>query len=375
MVYQAAGDALIHGIPLYAHGLHWNMMFVYPPLAAIMFIPVALVPLALAKVASTVANIALLVLAIRACWRAVGLRPGADLRNVTLLTSGLLLWLDPVRTTLYLGQINLLVLALVLLDLLRHGRRWQGVGLGIAAGIKLTPLVFLPYLLLTRRFRAAAVAAGTFLGTILLGFLVAPRDSATFWLHGTFADARRMSPVNSGSNFSLHGLLARQFGLTSQMELLWLACATVLGLAGIGAAVLAQRRGHELFGVALTGLVSATVSPFSWTHHWVWFVPLAVFGMHRMARKPGPATWLPMLALYVATCAVLTTFPSRDSIPAPGTGLVSLNLPGLVGWLCTNVYTLLCVGTTVLAAAALLKPKGKRGFGLTQSEREDNAAR
>jgi hypothetical protein len=90
-----------------------------------------------------------------------------------LLIAGAVFWTEPVQRTLYLGQIELVLMALILWDMLRPGQpRWQGIGVGIAAGIKLVPLIFIPYLLLTRRFRQAAVAAGTFAGTMVLGFLV-----------------------------------------------------------------------------------------------------------------------------------------------------------------------------------------------------------
>ena len=68
--------------------------------------------------------------------------------------------LEPIRTTLVIDQINIVLLALVTWDLLRTKQsRWTGVGIGIAAGIKLTPLIFIPYLLLTKRFRRPLAAS------------------------------------------------------------------------------------------------------------------------------------------------------------------------------------------------------------------------
>src|SRR5439155_13505639 len=115
------------------------------------------------------------------------------------------MWLEPVDMTLHFGQINLLLLALVLADLALP-RRWQGIGVGLAAAIKLTPLIFIGYLLLTRRLRAALVATGTFAATVALGFALLPGGSVAFW-GGRFAQ-----PGDGPErlvNQSLNGLILR----------------------------------------------------------------------------------------------------------------------------------------------------------------------
>ena len=123
-----------------------------------------------------------------------------------------LLALDPIRTTFYLGQINVVLLAVVLADVTGRPGRWRGVGVGLAAAVKLTPLVFVVYLMLTGRMRAAVTALATFAAAVGVGFLVAPADSVTYWLEGTFAAADRISPVASTANHSLAGLLAQGGG-------------------------------------------------------------------------------------------------------------------------------------------------------------------
>src|SRR6266704_1290834 len=77
----------------------------------------------------------------------------------------------PVTYTLHLGEVNLILAALIGTDLLRRaGAWWQGIGTGLAAGVKLTPLIFVAYLLLTGRVRAAVTAAATFAVTVAAGF-------------------------------------------------------------------------------------------------------------------------------------------------------------------------------------------------------------
>src|SRR5260370_466467 len=142
-------------------------------------------------------------------------------------------WLEPVRTNLAYGQINLVITALILYDLSRDdSARLKGVAIGLAAGLKLTPLIFAVYLAATRRYRAAAVCVATFGGTVAIGFAVAPSDSITFWA-GTFADPMRVGRIENAANQSLRGALARAAHTTS-VEPLWLGVAAAAGLAGPG---------------------------------------------------------------------------------------------------------------------------------------------
>ena len=100
--------------------------------------------------------------------------------------------LDPVYQTLFLGQINLILLALILTDVWRVSRgRDAGIGVGIAAAIKLTPAIFIVFFLLARRTKAAVIAAATFIVCGLIGFRVAPRASTLYWEHLSH-DTRRV---------------------------------------------------------------------------------------------------------------------------------------------------------------------------------------
>ena len=83
---------------------------------------------------------------------------------------------------------------------------------GLAAAIKLTPLVFIPYLFLTRKFRAAAAVTGTFLATIAAGFVLLHHDSRDFWLHGLFIQDGRTGFVGATENQSLRALTTRLAG-------------------------------------------------------------------------------------------------------------------------------------------------------------------
>jgi alpha-1,2-mannosyltransferase len=312
-VYRAGGEHVLAGARLYQGGVLLDLPFVYPPFAAVLFAPLALLPLDVLKALWTAAGIALLAYVVHRCAPRAGL-PAAVLLAVVATA------LDPVRTTLYLGQINIVLLALVVGDLLgRSDSRWRGIGVGVAAAVKLTPLLFVAYLLATRRWRAAGTALATFVAAAGLGFLFAPADSVAFWFEGTFLAADRISDVGGPSNHSLNGLLAR----LGAAGLPWLAAAAVLGVVTIVLAVRAHRAGEEVLAVTLCGLASAALAPFAWSHHYVWVVPLAVLlGRRAVAGDRWAAAGL--AGVLGATVAVVTALPGPVVGPIPATGLISL---------------------------------------------------
>src|SRR5881409_3085441 len=106
-IYRFGGDAILHGTPLYDYGLtgHTNeLLFNYPPFAAAVLAPLDLVPLTLLRLLVPIGNFALLVFVIRRCWQSLGVRDGGELKALTMFGAGSLLWLEPVRTTISLGD-------------------------------------------------------------------------------------------------------------------------------------------------------------------------------------------------------------------------------------------------------------------------------
>ncbi|HEX4701963.1 MAG TPA: glycosyltransferase 87 family protein [Pseudonocardiaceae bacterium] len=333
-VYRAGARAVLDGKPLYPGAVWHGLNFVYPPIAAIAFIPFALLPTIVAEILAGAANLALLAFVCRTSLIMLGEVPGRRLTSLVLLACGVLFWLDAVRTTVYLGQVNLALLAMVLWDMSRpDGRRTKGVMIGIAAGIKLTPLIFVVFLLCTRRFRAAAIAGATFAGTILVGFLVLPGATGAFWFGGRFADATRILPdLASPHNQSLFGLLARA-GATS----LWPWFAVAVAAGALVLAVRAARRGEHLLAVTLCGLASPTVSPYSWDHHWVFLVPLALFIAYRLATEPRHLYWL------VPAVPLLCTVPWIANLANPPAGPPRITggpMAFLLGNPCVLIYVL-----------------------------------
>lgn len=322
LVYRFGAQRALAGADLYSVGLTGNprtLLFDYTPFAALCSLPLTLVTSRVTQVLGLLVNAALLVYVVQRCLVRLGVRTSAGLWGLGALLTGLACWLEPVRLSLQLGQVNLLILAVVVADLLGPDtRRWAGVGIGVVAGIKLTPALFVVYLILTGRRRAAVVATVTFVATVALGFLLLPRDSGYFWLRGGFDDVARITsdPV---ANTSLKGLFVRMHVDGAPT----VAATAALAVAALAVAVLAWRRGQAVLGVAVVGMASAALSPFSWSHHWVWVVPLVVHLGHR-AYVLGSRWALVGLWLF---WGVFAGWPVSTAGDTPETGLLSLR-PG-----------------------------------------------
>jgi alpha-1,2-mannosyltransferase len=188
--------------------------------------------------------------------------------------------------TLFFGQINLVLLALVVGDLALPDRiKGKGIGIGLAAGIKLTPLIFIPYLLFTRRVKAAAVSALTFAATVGFGFALLPHASAVYW--GGKITRPGSKPFHLDDQ-SLNGVILRLTHAGPDAHAYWLVAAVVVGIAGLATSILASRRGHELLGLVACAATGLLVSPVTWSHHYVYVVPalvLAAYGPRRLGYR------------------------------------------------------------------------------------------
>jgi alpha-1,2-mannosyltransferase len=291
-----AGDARLYLEQGYAH---W---FTYSPFAATVFAVLAAMPLILARVLWQLASVTALAAAIVLALKLADRKPVVV--EVAGLTAAALL-LEPVYHTLYQGQINLILMALVLLDvwLVSRGRR-AGFAIGVAAAIKLTPAIFAVMLLLTGRrpgVRAAVTAGVTFLACGLFGFLVAPEASKLYWTK-LFHDTSRVG-VPYISNQSPFGAAARILNGVGHVGSWFAVITATIAVAGLALAVAYARRGDWLAAAATTGATGLLVSPISWAHHWVWVVPALILLLHdgrRMAAGAGftlfalaPLWWTP----------------------------------------------------------------------------------
>jgi alpha-1,2-mannosyltransferase len=296
LVYRAEGAAVANGQDLYAMRLAgWDLPATYPPFAAMLFVPSTWFDVTMLRAIVMVANVCLLgVLAWFSFKLAAWPRKQYRLPG-TLLVAGFGVWLEPVFTTLQYGQVNLGIACLVLYDLTRSDQhKYKGVALGIAAGIKLTPGLFAVYLLLTGRVRAAMVSAAAFVGTVLIGAVALPGASYGFWTHYLW-DSSRVGVTELVDNQSVRGAAARLLSQHDPGTLATLGSGLAL-VGGLTVAVLAGRsarmmRRAEAWGVVCTAITALLVSPISWTHHWIWCVPLLILltaeAEHERARPLG----------------------------------------------------------------------------------------
>jgi len=162
--------------------------------------------------------------------------------------------------------------ALCLLDCATERPRWpRGALIGLATAIKLVPGVFIVYLLITGRRKAAGVSALTFAGVTGLTWLISPSDSATYWTSAVF-NSNRLGGNTQAANQSLRGMLLRLFAPAPAPAALWLAVALLVAVAGFAAARAVHQRGQDMAGIAITGLLAALLSPVAWIHHLCWVV-------------------------------------------------------------------------------------------------------
>ena len=287
-VYQRTGALVAAGKPFMdlasidaswvaAQGHAWalsaDLPWLYPPIAAVLSVPLSLVPFGVVAVASVALNVGLLT-AILYRFNLRGWR-------LSLAALACVVVVEPVRDTIGYGQLGIVVVALVVLDVLPGPRIFRRRGLpegwmtGIATAVKLTPAVVVVADFFGGRRRHAWVAFASFLVATAVGFLALPQASVEYWLglatSGTSSDAGMQ--VQLDTNQSVYGAWLRIAGSTSVWTLL--ACAVVV-VVGVVAAVGMYRANQRVLGVCLAGVASLVGSPIAWSHHYVWVVPLAL---------------------------------------------------------------------------------------------------
>jgi alpha-1,2-mannosyltransferase len=283
-VYRNAGRSVLDGRDVYSFLGHppQRLPFTYPPFAALLAVPLAVVPFlvvgwiwTLGEVATTAAIVALAFRPLLArCGRWWPLALGA--------LAGAIQQILPLRDEIKFGQVDELLVLLCLVDclyLLR--RRVGGVLIGVATAVKLTPGVFIVYLLVTGRRRAAATAAGAFVACSLLAAGALPRDSRSFWTDALW-HSERLRANDGTSNQSLRGMWLRAVPDHRLSTALWVVSAVVVAVIGLRRAADCARV-DELTGIALTGLLAVLLSPVAWIHHLAW-LPLALAVIVRDGR-------------------------------------------------------------------------------------------
>jgi alpha-1,2-mannosyltransferase len=293
-VYVGGAAALDKPGTLYSYAYadqtpDFPLPFTYPPFAALVFYPLSLLPFALVALCWQLGTIAALYGVVRCSQRLLGVGDGSSSR--AMLWTAIAIWTEPLRSAFDYGQINVILVLAVLWA--GCSTRWwlSGLLVGLAAGVKLTPAITVLYFLGVRRWGTALFTAVVFAGTVGLS-LVAIGSQARYYFTDLLGDASRVGPIGTSFNQSWRGGLSRVLGHDAGYGPLVLiaitATAALAALAwrALGADAGAQRdRLGSLLVVQLFGLL---ISPISWTHHWIWLVPLMIWLLDGPWRsRPG----------------------------------------------------------------------------------------
>ena len=286
-VYIGGAATLDHPGTLYSYVYAdqtpgFPLPFTYPPFAAVVFYPLHLLPFGLVAFLWQVGTMAALYVSVRISQRLLGVPAGSSHR-VAMLWTAISIWLEPLRSTFDYGQVNVLLMLAVLWA--AYSTRWwlSGLLVGVAAGIKLTPAISGLYFVGVRRLGAAVFAAVVFLASVGVSVLIVG-DQARYYFTDLLGDAHRVGPVATSFNQSWRGGISRILGHDAgfgPLVLAALAATAVLAVLAWRALDGSDRLG-KLLVVELFGLL---LSPISWTHHWVWLVPLMIWAIHGPLRE------------------------------------------------------------------------------------------
>ena len=271
-VFRTGGGTVLDGAELYG-AKSGTLAFTYPPFAALVFVPLTVLDAVPAQWVMTAASLAAYAVV---AWISVS-RAGATSKRAlgawTTVVFVLGAALEPVQRTFVFGQVNLVLAALVLVDLFVLPRRFKGALIGLVAGIKLTPAFFAVYFLLRRDWASLARCIASGAATVAVGWVVMPRESLRYWLHDVASMAKFDDYQVLPTNQSVRACLVRMLGGDDPGGV-YLVIA--VALAGLAAAACHRqlRAGEGLAAAACLGVGALLVSPISWTHHWVWVVPV-----------------------------------------------------------------------------------------------------
>lgn len=286
-----------------------HLPFTYPTFSAVIFTPMTWLPWTVLRVLWQAASFGAIAVIGYCTLRLLGRagpaapHPLANLRGIVVTITALGLWLEPVRTTFNYGQINLFLCALLLAGAVASKEWLAGASVGLAAGIKLTPAITGLYYLLQRRWSAVVWAIVFFAGTVALGAVLVPAETVRFFTKLMF-DPGRTGPVWSAINQSLRGAIARLAG--QDLTSLWLVAAALATVLGVWAAWACLRVGDRTAGFLAVQITGLLVSPISWSHHWVWVLPLLLWCLFGPRRRLVAVRGL-TVAWFVATCSYVVS--------------------------------------------------------------------
>ncbi|SER26756.1 glycosyltransferase 87 family protein [Microlunatus flavus] len=293
----------------------WHLYFIYPPISAVLMTPLAFGPYLFWQLAWTVAGVGAQQSVLRRCGVQRGWR-------LALVGSVAVVAVEPIRTTLGYGQVNTFLMALVVADLLprwpgapQHERPWRGVLVGLAASVKLTPALFGVFAFLAGRRRLAIVSGLSFLAFTAVGYAFLPRNTVEYYTGLSGGDTRSPASPFYVGNQNLLSVFYRLIDTSRTTSLLGFGVAATVAVVGTLVAVHWWRVGQKVFAIALVGLCTNLASPVSWTHHYVWILPMGVAVLTQALPR-----WVRVVAgfwvVWVCLCPPLALLPYGNRVEA-----------------------------------------------------------
>ncbi|HEY8473245.1 MAG TPA: glycosyltransferase 87 family protein [Natronosporangium sp.] len=337
-IYHGAVEWWLAGGDLYEYVSPSGLGFTYPPFAALVMAPMALFSSSVAGWLNAFGSAAALGVVLAVLMLPIADRQGWPRWPTVTVALVLGLAIEPTRETLGFGQVNLLLFGLVMADMVglrwaasrrRRPRKppsapwqarealqrfwfsgaWAGAGIGLATAVKVTPGLFIVYLLVSKQRRPAMVAMGTAAAVSVLTWAVAPRESTAYWT-SVLWQTDRVGAADFTPNQSLAGVLARLYDSPETPGLLWLSFAALCCAVGLSRAVTAHKEGDEAASFTLVGLTATVISPISWSHHLVFVVPAIVImidtALRRRSASRGLGLGSSVAWLYYGAGAVAT---------------------------------------------------------------------
>ena len=293
-VYVGGASALNEPGTLYSYVYadqtpDFPLPFTYPPFAALLFYPLSLLPFALVALCWQLGTIAALYGVVRCSQRLLGVGDGSS--RIAMLWTAIAIWTEPLRSTFDYGQINVILVLAVLWAV--YSTRWwlSGLLVGLAAGVKLTPAITVLYFVGVRRWGTALFTAVVFAGTVGLSLVVIGAQ-ARYYFTDLLGDASRVGPIGTSFNQSWRGGLSRVLGHDAGYgPLVLIAITATAALAALAWRALGTDTGaprDRLGSLLVVQLFGLLISPISWTHHWIWLVPLMIWLLNGPWRsRPG----------------------------------------------------------------------------------------
>jgi hypothetical protein len=332
-VYRAAVGTWWSGSSPYDPTYVGGLVFNYPPTSLPLLAPLAIGPLRVVGVLLAITGAACLVPIYR--W----LLPGVGWSAV-LLAAGITAQTEPFLTTWAYGQVDVLLLVAVVAGVVVARRpAAQGVLVGAAAGVKLTPGVVAVILVVRRQWRSLAWMAASLSTLAVVASLRTP-GVVVDWLSRVTGDLVVVRPVDADRVESWSGLVRATLG--DGWRPLALAVAAAVVVLGVVVAVVRARRDDVVGALAALVLTTVLATSVTWTHHWIWLPVLVA-----TVRRHGP--WRPadvahLVAVTALALAMLAWVPEWFSLPDHGLAVAG------GAWLASYSYVLL--GTAVLATLA-----------------------